>query len=118
MIVVIRGKKHTFNLDVVGSFSSDKFKSHCESLNIFKQLPIKERNDKIKEAYGNLKTNVKQISKARSGSDIHSNDEQSNGGDTGTEQGSNDGGQNVRGAKDKAKVQGQEIRSEKKEAKH
>ena len=51
MIVEIRGKKHAFNVDIIGIYSFNDFKSHCESLNIFKQLPIKMRNEKIKEYY-------------------------------------------------------------------
>jgi hypothetical protein len=112
----IRGSKHTFG-DGVKSLKFNEFKEHCEGLRIFAQLPIKERNDKIKEAYGNLTGNVKQVSKPESGSDLHSDNVESNTGDIGAESGTNVGRENIRGKEDNAKVQKQTLRKPKKETK-
>ena len=118
MIVEIRGKKHAFNVDIIGIYSFNDFKSHCESLNIFKQLPIKMRNEKIKEYYGKLQSNVKPISKPKSRPDIYPDDVQSDGGDIGAEQGTDDGRKDIEGNEDKAKIQKQTLRNKEKKAKH
>ena len=112
----IRGQKHTFG-DSIKSLSFDEFKKHCAGLRIFTQLPIKERNLKIKEAYGNLKGNVKQVSEPESGSDLHSNNVESNTGDIGAEQRSDVGGKDIGGKEDKAEVLDKKLRKPKKETK-
>ena len=111
MVVFIRGKKINFD-KVIGTYSKDEFTKLCNSLPVFQELPIKERNDKIKEAYGNFKGNVKQSKKPKSRLDLHSNDVKSNRGDIGAESGTDDGGQDIRGEEDKAKVRIKKLRKE------
>lgn len=111
-MVVIRGKKHSFNIDVVSKLSESEFKEHCSLLPIFIQLPEKERNSKIKEAYGNLTANAKESGKSgkqSSGRNLRDSDAEPIGRDTGAKQGSDDGRENVNGKKDKSKVRKQEL---------
>lgn len=115
-MALIRGKKITFD-KVVGTYSKDEFAKLCNSLPVFKELPIKERNLKIKEAYGNLKGNVKQVSKPELGSDLHSNNVKSDGGDIRAESGADDGGENIEGKEDKTEVLDKKLRKPKKETK-
>jgi len=110
----IRGQKHTFG-EPVKSLSYDEFKKHCQGLKIFEQLPIKERNLKIKEAYGDLTGNAKKIPKSKPGSDLHSNDVESNGGDIGSEQIADVGGKDLKGKEDKAEVRDKKLRKPKEE---
>jgi hypothetical protein len=114
--MIIRGSKHTFG-DSVRSLGFDDFKKHCEGLKIFAQLPVKERNDKIKEAYGKYSRDVKQGKKSKPGSDLHSNDVKSDRGDTGAEQGADVGGEDLKGKKDQAKILDKKLRKPEKENK-
>ena len=114
-MITIRGKKHTFNMDVVGKMDFKEFEKHCSELLIFIQLPKKERNAKIKECYGKYFGNVKQVQKSKSESDIHNNDVKSDRGDIRAEQSADVGGENLKGKKDTAKIQDKKIRSENKE---
>lgn len=112
----IRGKKHTFG-ESVKSLDFNEFKKHCEGLKIFTELPIKERNDKIKEAYGKYSGDAKKSSKSKSGSDIHSNDVKSDRGDIGAEQSADVRGKDLKREKDKTKVCNEKLRKPEKETK-
>lgn len=81
-MIVIRNKKHTFNIDVVGGYSLDEFKKHCKDLVIFNQLPIKERVAAIKEAYGIVKGNVEKGKGGKSIQDIPTDNKGGNGNDS------------------------------------
>lgn len=111
MEVVIRGKKATFN-DNVNKYSYDEFEKLCLNMPVFIQLPLKERNNKIKELYGKYFPNAKKIPKSKSGSDLHSNNDKSDRGNIGTEPSADVGGENLKGEKDRAKVQKQKLRKE------
>lgn len=69
----IRGKKHTFG-DTIKALSFDDFKKHCQGLKIFAELPIKERNSKIKEVYGDLNKDANKGKKLKSNKDLHRDD--------------------------------------------
>lgn len=112
MVIVIRNKKHTFNTDVVSKLSEKEFKEHCLTLKIFTQLPKKERDVKIKEAYGNLTTNAKEsrsTGKNRTRSGVRGDDAEQLGRDRGAEQVANAGRKDVKGKKDNTKVRKQEL---------
>lgn len=117
MKVTIRGKSHTFNMNVIGKMNDKEFKEHCLELPIFIQLPVKERNAKIKEVYGEYFGNAKKSRKSKSGSDIHGNDVESDGGDIGAEQSADDGGKDIEGQEDKTEVLDKKLRSEEKKVK-
>jgi hypothetical protein len=106
-MIVIRGMKHIFNMDYVSKLGEKEFKEHCLTLKIFTQLPEKERNLKIKEAYGNIKSDAAKSRKPGeqiSGRDIHSDNTEQLGGDNRTEQATDVAGKDIEGTEHKTKV--------------
>jgi len=101
-MITIRGKKHTFNKNVVSKLDYNGFKKHCLELPIFIQLPEKERNAKIKECYGEYFGNAKKSPKSKTGSDLRSDNVKPDGGDTRAEQSTDVGGEDINGRKYKA----------------
>lgn len=66
MKVTIKGKTTNFDVKAVSKLSIKEFEQFCLGLSTFKQLAPKERNKKIKEVYGKLRPNVKQVQKPKS----------------------------------------------------
>ena len=118
MEVTIRGKKHTFNVNIVSNYTEKDFTEYCCSLAIFNELPVKERNAEIKKAYGNLKADAKESRKSRekgTRSDIHSDDAEQLGRDSREKQGADVGRENVKGRKDTTGIQKQVVSKKNKE---
>lgn len=112
MRIEYKGRKSNWNDKWLKTLTEDEFKELCLGTSTFKKMPLKERNLKIKEAYGNLQSNAKKSRKSGkeiSGGDLHHSDGKQFGGDTGTEQGSDDGRKDIKGKEDKAKIQKQKL---------
>lgn len=117
MEVKIRGKKTTFNKDVVGKLDFKGFKNMCLKMPSFISLPEKEREQKIKELYGKYFPNAKKVRESRPGSDIYADNVKSDRRDSGTKQSADGRGKDIPREKDKTEVQKQKVRSGKKETK-
>jgi len=117
MIVEYKGRKSNWDDKWLKTLTKDEFEVLCLDTSTFKLMLLKERNAKIKELYGKLHSDVKKVSKSESGEDVLDNNVESNGGDSRAESRANDGGQNIKGKEDKAKIQKQKLRSEEEKTK-
>ena len=115
MIVEYKGRKSNWDDKWLKTLTKDEFEVLCLDTSTFKLMLLKERNAKIKELYGKLHSDAKEIPESGSGKDICINDVKSDRGDRRTEPGAIDGGQNNIGNEDKAKIQKQELRKKDKE---
>ena len=117
MKVHINGKTTNFDVKAVSKLTFDKFKEMCESLSTFKQLIEKKRNAKIKEVYGNIISISKKGRKSieTDGQNLHRYDVESDRRDNRVKQKTTRKRKNIKGEEDKAEIQEQSIRKEKKE---
>lgn len=117
MKVQINGKTTNFDVKAVSKLTFDKFKEMCEGLSTFKQLVEKKRNAKIKEVYGNIITISKKgrESVETDGQNLHRHNVEPDGRDNRAKQKTTRTRKNIKGKEDKAEIQEQSIRKEKKE---
>ena len=114
MIAEYKGRKSNWNDKWLKTLTKDEFEALCLDTSTFKLMPLKKRNAKIKELYGELHSDGKKVSESRFGEDIRNNNVESNGGDSRAESRANDGGQNIEGKEHKTEIQKQKLRKDNK----